>query len=192
MKMEPIETFEHNGKTVKIFVDSEPSNPRTEWDNLATFVCWHRRVNLGDDQIAGCSASELREKVESGGEEILAILPLYLYQHSGMTISTTPFSCPWDSGQVGWAYVTKANAEKMGCIGSYKDQETGETKEYNAEFFAEAIRGEVKTYDRYLTGEVYGYEVEDEKGDHLDSCWGFFDDIDYVRTEAKSAAEHAS
>ncbi len=35
------------------------------------------------------------------------ILPLYLYDHGGITMSTGPFSCRWDSGQVGWIYAEK-------------------------------------------------------------------------------------
>jgi hypothetical protein len=42
---------------------------------------------------------ELTEQIQG-----LVILPLYLYDHGGITISCSPFSCPWDSGQVGWIY----------------------------------------------------------------------------------------
>jgi hypothetical protein len=31
---------------------------------------------------------------------------LYLYDHGGITISTGPFSCPRDSGQVGFIYAS--------------------------------------------------------------------------------------
>lgn len=41
------------------------------------------------------------------------ILPLYLYDHSGITISTEPFSCPWDSWQVGWIYAPKDTFRKV-------------------------------------------------------------------------------
>jgi hypothetical protein len=34
------------------------------------------------------------------------ILPVYLYDHSGLTINTTGFTCPWDSGQIGWIYAS--------------------------------------------------------------------------------------
>lgn len=40
------------------------------------------------------------------------VLPLYLYDHSGITMNTTGFSCPWDSGQVGWIYASKEDALK--------------------------------------------------------------------------------
>ena len=37
---------------------------------------------------------------ESFLKEYIA-LPVYLYDHGGITISTSPFSCPWDSGFFG-------------------------------------------------------------------------------------------
>ena len=43
----------------------------------------------------------------NGGEDEVVALPLYLYDHSGITMNTSGFSCPWDSGQVGWIYCTK-------------------------------------------------------------------------------------
>ena len=51
------------------------------------------------------SSGEFRSIVEALGKYV--ILPLYLYDHSGITMSTGPFSCPWDSGQVGWIYASK-------------------------------------------------------------------------------------
>lgn len=32
------------------------------------------------------------------------LMPLYLYDHSGITISTSEFCDPWDSGQIGFIY----------------------------------------------------------------------------------------
>lgn len=177
-----IETFEHNGLTVRIHYDSDPINPRKDYENLATLVCWHRRSNLGDANIeGGTTAKELLRSLRAKGEKVLALMPLYLYEHGGMTMSTGSFSCRFDSGQVGWGYVTKASAEKMGCIGPT----------YDKAFFEKAIEGDVETYDHYLTGQCYGYTVEDADGEEVESCWGFLGDMDYVRSEAKSAAEHA-
>ena len=36
------------------------------------------------------------------------------------------------------------------------------------------LRGEVETLDMYYTGDVYGFVIEDENGDEVDSCWGYF------------------
>jgi hypothetical protein len=95
-------------------------------------------------------------------------------------MSCSPFSCPWDSGQVGYIYITR---EKI-------------RSEYSAKRISkkllERVRGylvgEVKTYDMYLTGDVYGYTVEDSEGNDVDSCWGFFG-MEDVKEQATSAAK---
>ena len=55
-----------------------------------------------DDCLSALEHKELLQLLEQSGKFV--ILPLYLYDHSGITMNTTGFSCPWDSGQVGWIY----------------------------------------------------------------------------------------
>ena len=74
------------------------------------------------------------------------MLPLYLYDHSGITMNTTGFSCPWDSGQVGWIYASKENALREFGGKSF----TAATRK-KAE---DCMRGEVECYDSYLRGEL--------------------------------------
>ena len=115
------------------------------------------------------------------------ILPLYLYDHSGITMSTGRFSCPWDSGQVGWIYCTKAEAIKE-FASEWKNGELiklGKRLTKKARDLAfKALEQEVATYDQYLTGDVYGFVIEDSDGNDVDSCWGFFG-LDYAIAEAK-------
>lgn len=40
------------------------------------------------------------------------MMPLYLMDHSGLAMQTESFHDPWDSGQVGWIYVSKEDALK--------------------------------------------------------------------------------
>ena len=47
------------------------------------------------------------------------------------------------------------------------------------------LRSEVETYDQYLRGECYGYQLY-EDGEEIDSCWGFLGDIDDWREDVKS------
>jgi hypothetical protein len=191
--MEKLESFKHNNLVVNIYPDPDPINPRTDYDEMCTLVCWHRRYNLGDETVTPKDAKDIIRWQKAQGDRVLAILPLYLYEHGGMTMSTGGFTDPWDSGQVGWGYVTASAAEKFGCIPgkSFKNRETGKRERYTKKFFEEAIRSEVKVYDSYLTGECYGYIIEDEEGNFIDSCWGFLGDKDYCIAEGKSAAEHA-
>jgi hypothetical protein len=32
----------------------------------------------------------------------------------------------------------------------------------------------VQRYDQYLTGDVWGYVIEDSARNELESCWGFY------------------
>ncbi len=99
----------HNGYEISIVYDEYPESPR-EWSNMGTMVCFHRRYNLGDDHgLSVESAKKLASKVEKSGG---VVLPLFLYDHSGITMNTTGFSCPWDSGQVGFIYVDAETIRK--------------------------------------------------------------------------------
>lgn len=116
------------------------------------------------------------------------LLPLYLYDHSGITMNTSGYHCPWDSGQVGWIYISKEKIRK-----EYKVKRISKKL---MEKVRQALIQEVETYDEYLRGEIYGYEVLDADGEHLDSCWGFYgyevkEEDWYVLQEARAAADYA-
>lgn len=194
-----VETFQHAGFKVRIVYDQDAPSPR-EMDNLATMVCWHDHNRMGDVQrnrhSQDCSAKAIIREVRQSGDKVLAMLPLYLYSHSGDTIRTTPFGDRWDSGQVGWAYVTRKSAEAMGCVGDRHDHVDGKAVKvgtWDKAALENAIRQEVENYDEYIRGECYGYIVEDKGGEEVPdgSCWGFVGDLPYVRKEAMGVAEHA-
>lgn len=173
--MNTIETITDGTITGHIYQDEDASNPRTEWDNVGKMVCFHRRYNLGDKHEFS-DPDEFREYwEEQDPDNQWVILPLYLYDHSGITIRTGPFSCPWDSGQVGWIYCTKEDIDKEWN----GDRERAE----------KYLQGEVENYDQYLTGDVYGYVVDDEDGEQLDSCWGFYG-LEYCLEEMKEQVRY--
>lgn len=194
-------SYASNGiKTVVIIPDPDPLNPREDYDNLGTMVCWHRRHRLGDDHnykdpqdfaidmvLKNMKEKEVLSAIKNGDlpefrllpgekegeyavegfvglipgkekwermdwkvskdmeiiesedasfdlqEDILdwcstqnllsmwekqgsvAILPLFLYDHSGISMSTGSFlgrapHARWDSGQVGFIYMDKKTA----------------------------------------------------------------------------------
>ena len=53
------------------------------------------------------------------------------------------------------------------------------------------MEGEVKEYDQYLTGDVWGFIIEDDDGNELDSHWGFFG-FDDCKAAATRAADYTS
>ncbi len=177
--MEPIETKTIGKYLIEIINDEDPENPR-EWDNLGTMICFHRRYNLGDEHNFD-NPSEARDFLKNKKARHI-VLPLYLYDHSGITMNTTGFSCPWDSGQVGWIYITREKIrQEYGCKRVSKKM---------VEKVSGYLRNEVKTYDQYLCGDVYGFRITDEETDEeIESCWGFFGD-DYCMSEAESIVKH--
>ncbi|MFI3226497.1 MAG: hypothetical protein R3Y09_03700 [Clostridia bacterium] len=219
-----------------ILQDDDAQNPRKDWDNNGTMICFHKRYNLGDehefnepykffeeylyeneslDNIINFARDSLFVDVtynrRSKGYEIYnrdslstgfykhefiegalkdikddlalsilealptkelkrlfeknnLILPIYLYDHSGITINTTGFGCKWDSGQLGYIY------ESHKSISERYEQGTLAQKIDKAR---ESLIREVSVYDWYLTGETYGYKYF-ENGAEKDSCWGFY------------------
>lgn len=176
--------YETNDYRLTIQTDTDPENPR-EWDEYTTMVCAHARYALGDEQARGIERYRdwghyLKENILDGVDEDDVIwLPLYLYDHSGITMRTTPFSSGWDSGQVGWIYAHKDAL--MDIPGVYEDNHFNDDKAY------EVLKNVVKTYDQYLTGQVYGYALEKREKclccNHVDytaedSLWGIYAESD--------------
>lgn len=171
---------------IRFVHDDDPNDPR-EFDGLGYMVCWHRRYSLGDEQPTA-DPSEWRENFEAD-EPTNVILPLYLLDHGGITMSTGSFTDPWDSGQVGWIVCTPDRAKDAGV-------------EWDAEKIAECLKAGVACYARYLEGGAWGFIVENgEKCDHgvvhwehSDSCLGFWGDIeesgalDYIDAALHDAA----
>jgi len=125
-----------------------------------------------DDCLSALEHKELLQLLEQSGKFV--ILPLYLYDHSGITMNTTGFSCPWDSGQVGWIY---ADAD---CI----KKEYGKVTPETINKARTVMNGEVETYDYYLTGQCYGFQLFE--GDvETDSCWGFLGAIRDIQNSIK-------
>ena len=125
-----------------------------------------------DDCLSALSTGELFSLVEQ--MDGMVILPLYLYDHSGITMNTCGFSCPWDSGQVGWIYADKAMIE----------QEHGKITPEILEKVRQTLEAEVKEYDYYLTNQCYGFQLFKEDVE-VDSCWGFLGEIRDVQDAVK-------
>lgn len=180
---EYVEPVEVGPFTVHVETDEYPDSPR-EWDNLGVMVCAHDRYDLGDEQMDRNWDERwpnLRNYLIAEHDALPdTIMPLYLFDHSGLSMSTDagPYraadSQGWDWGTVGVIFATPATVEMCGTP---------------PELIREALAGEVETYDRYLRGEVYAYVVEDAEGNIVDSCCGFYEDEDYVMREGVEAAK---
>ena len=205
--------------TLEIKRDNMSEDPRDEF-NLCSMICWHSRYKLGDNhnfenpdifmkhlylEVVGKSWSDDHNDYWQDiyntlkKTDLILIKKINLYDHSGITVSTSddyPYNDRWDSGIVGFIYVTKKTIfEECGNI----------TEENWKERADKYLEGEMERYDDYLRGDVYGFvlkkkiveqeicphcgEVIDEyeEDEEVDSCWGFYGDcledngiLDYI------------
>lgn len=166
----------------ELAIEADPTvEGRTEyWESG---MGWASLINgLEIDKALELAGSNIKDIINKAIEKHYIILPLYLYDHSGITISTGPFSCPWDSGQIGYIYITKEKAKKEY---SWKYMNKSRIKKIIG-----YLESQVETYDQYLTGDVYGYIISNEDNNHIDSCWGFFGH-DYKENGLLEMAENA-
>lgn len=198
-----VETIEQGNFVGKLYHMSDPLNPRKEYDQNATMFCAHRRYLLGDVQVKGESdvvqeilshfdikpichgckqpvyMNGYRDEWYHDDEESecelddphpdlaeIELMPLFLYDHSGITMSTSRFSDPWDSGQVGVIAISHAKIKEIFM--------TNEITEEVLEKAKKLMEAEVAEYDAYLTGDVYGYVIEDKQGEEVESTWGYY------------------
>ena len=133
----------------KIKVDESADNPLNN-DRLSKIVTWHSRYNLGDEQPTERPVEWLENILSNNGidvpgdalmddmlelfEEHVGIISIvYMYEHSGISLSLSPFSCNWDSGSVGFAYIEYSYAKSNGThdIGDMKRVLKDELTEYS-------------------------------------------------------------
>ena len=182
--------MEYKGYTIEVKQDEIPESPR-EWDNLGTMVCFHNKYNLGDKHEITSSDFNSWNEVENHlkkENDIAIILPLYLYDHSGLRIKIGSFQghlpqghAEFDSGMIGFIYITKEKIRKeYGCKHITKkwiEKVTG------------YLENEVKTYDQFISGDVWYYVVEDENGEDIDCCGGIYGQ-DEAENQAKEMVDH--
>jgi hypothetical protein len=208
------EIFAENTMRCTIYVDDDQRNPRTEWDNCTHFILTE---GFGDSKDVQGELERLCEKynIEDYEErgmlqlidalnEFIVIKPVCMYQHSGATIY---FGSPidrWDSGYIGFAYMTLDDVNGDMCGRNSKDYPNWRDQ-------AEAcLKGEMYDLDHYVRGDIYGYVIEklinptwqdklsedydeddwladDEHWEEYDSCWGFYQDYDELLKEQVEA-----
>jgi len=159
---------------LEIVNDIDPINPREDME-FSTIYYSSSRYNLGDKRVSKDYIESIMEDKE------IVYLPVYAYIHSGVMLNTSGFSCPWDSGMSGVIAVSKDKIRQ----------------EYNTKRITQKIldqvnnrlKAEVEEFSQYLNGEVYGFQVKDETGDIVESCYGFYSEED-AESEGKAVMDY--
>ena len=161
-----LKTQEFGDTKVHIFSDFDAQDPRKDFDTPTIMVCFHRHYDLGNDDHGYTLDDNLPQQLFDDHGQGSIVIPLYLLDHSGLRMRAgRGFSdCDpghWDSGQAGWIICPEQ---------AITDEWEGDRDRAQGYLYTE-----VAVYDAWLVGFVYGYVVENRFGEHVDSCWGFFD-----------------
>ena len=150
----------NEGLFVHIIQDDDPHYMA---DDMITYALFHPKFSFENN--SGLSTNdfhswdEMKEKLLKTHKHIL---PVFMYNHGGIIIRTSPFSCSWDSGQIGWVATNE----------EFSDPE-------------QVLKDTIEEYNQYINGEIYGFNIIHrtlcsgcgEATDVIgDSLWGFVGD----------------
>lgn len=169
---------------LEINQDQWAENPR-EWDNVCTIISPCNREWDVSDKGHHMDVEEFKRWLTKAEKnDNISWRYIYMYDHSGQTISLTSFGDPWDSGICGIIYVDKKTVLKE-CGGATKDN-------WKEKAF-EQMKAEIEVYDQFIRGDVYGFrlceahqtqhkdlrnkeEWETTEWRQIEACSGFYGD----------------
>ena len=165
-----LETINYRGLTIKVKYDDDVESPRA-WDNIGTMYTSCRNLKTDCDFYEHFVSTKVfsTQHGKMFKDSFLAkyiALPLYVYEHSGIAIQTTPFGDKWDSGIIGIIAVSMDKAREY-----YPDMDDSEIREAATQ----ALQNEIEIFNEYLQGETYQYLIEELKHDdefYYDSSMG--------------------
>lgn len=178
-----VEQETYKGHTIEIETDEDPQNPRTEWDNLTEIHCLSRNHYLGEHNHPNTEDFNLMLREAHRQNDYM--IKVYAYIHSGVALSLESF----------YGKLPQGHAEfDSGCCGViivrrklYFEEFGGKRWTKKRKLHAYDIcKADIETFQAYLSGEVYGYMIDDPRGD---SCWGYYS-TEEAMTEAKSVIDY--
>jgi len=181
-----IESKEVGDYTVKVLKSEDPVNPREDYEQYDNMICFHGRYSLGDEESKDFNPDDF-----NGWDELednivkkmnwVAYLPLYLYDHSGITISTESFNDRWDSGQVGFIGMSRQQMKEIFDWSNVTEKRMGR--------LLELLKSSVDVYDDYLTGNIYDFVIVDKDDCVVESCCNYIGDPENALADGVSMAE---
>lgn len=162
-----METIEYKNHKIHIYHDEYASSPREDC-NLSTFAFFHKRYELANETEFDSSEFDYWEEMEAkihSTRDILYCAPVSMYDHSGISLSLGSPTCRFDSGYIGFAFITKQAVREAYMV----KRITAATKKRAIE----ALKQELSIYDDFLNENCFRFTVEDENDEYVDDCCGF-------------------
>ena len=194
MNREAVKQVEYKGYKINIYQD-ENYDDLEDWGDESLFlVGYHRDFTVDrsrrnkEGRSEGGISQELAQCIARGGKyedgsrndeaaeyvNKYHVFGLEAYIHSGVCLAlSNEGQFPdrqWDVSQLGLVFVSK--------------------KEWRIRKKArKAALGLIKEWNDYLSGNVYGYMIEDKEGNESGGCWGYYGDYDDKSNDLISSAK---
>ena len=194
------ETIEYLWYKIEVTQDEYPTDPR-EWSELWTMLCNHWRYNLWDEKLPEYWESfendfiryinDEYDVVDKDYEDMseremnriakyidnnIIYYPLYLYDHSWISMSIWDPKDRWDSWQVWFIYTHREDIKQWNDLKTLRTHHIDDARRL--------LRREVEIYNRYLTWEIYEYHIE-----YLDENAWWYESIEEAIADAKSSID---
>lgn len=176
----PIETITRDGITASIYQDENTESPN-DWGGTDVFlVAFHRDFSVECEGFSKEVCELLGGEYEIYSEELMERVAQIKREYHFFSLEAYIHSCVrlalssegdfhdrrWDVSQLGVVFVSKKAARTKAKARTL-------------------AHGLIKTWNQYLSGDVYGYVIEDG-----DSSWGFYGE-EAVREAANEAIADA-
>ncbi len=135
---------------LSIAIDYNPIDPR-EWDNYTKIYCEHKSYTfpqeISIDNEYCNSWDDVIDEIQNQEKDIILIKPIYMLDHSGISVDLRDYNDKWDSGQIGFIWTTKKLMKKAGLKPTVSEAD-------------KLIKQEFKSWKKYIEGEIYSYCIE--------------------------------
>lgn len=159
-------------KQVVIMSDESGDSPRN-WDNLGKCIFFSGNYDFGDEHWFDLNDYNDFEELEKDlvkNHDAVVVLPVYIYDHSGITIKTSPFGCSWDSGLLGFIVAFRQDVIKEYDVKTRISAKVKKT-------VTKVLESEISILNQFISNDVYSFDLIDLKtGETIDSCGGFYGD----------------
>lgn len=176
-----IEKIEYRGYEINTFYDDLLMDEPNDWIDDGYLIYDHRDLKIAPSHKKPSFANDIFTIWLSGKEEVVEIdeedcyvFPVYAYIHSGVALYLSKRTAMnydptgFDVSMKGFVVIKKSD---------------NLSNQHDAYERAHAL---IKSYNIYLSGEVYGYTS------NISSCWGFYGEEGYneMITEAKKEIDY--
>lgn len=188
---EVLDQHEYRGYTISIYYDMDASSPRDN-DNLGRMSFLPNRDYTLPAEITEVSFSryeEMNDLAETVAELRRSdprgiILPLQFADYGpACRVCVAKDDTDWDWAN-GLVYVSAADLRR-----EYGHKIVTASDRAKA---IEVLVAEAHEYASYVSGECFGYVVEDANGNVVGSCWGYIssDEWDHMYSEGRAEVDH--